>query len=188
MANKTTDPLKDDEIAKVRAVVKHSPRDYALFIMGTNTAFRASDILGLNCGDVRSLKLGGRLTIKEQKTGKSRSVTVNQLVVDALTALLARIEPQDDESPLFVGQKRGTRMVVRTFGALVNHWCKTAGLTGEYSSHSLRKTFGYTMRTKHGVDLALLQQMYGHSSGAITLKYVGITGAEISDMYMLGVE
>lgn len=188
MANKTTDPLKGDEIAKVREIVMDDPRDCALFVMGTNTAFRASDILGLNCGDVLALKLGGKLTIKEQKTGKTRTVTVNQLVVDALTRLLAVLEPVDDDEPLFRGHKRGTRLTVCTFGRLVNDWCERAGLEGSYSSHSLRKTFGYTMRTKHKIDLAVLQDMYGHSSGKVTLKYVGIQEEEKAAVYMLGVD
>lgn len=188
MANKTTDPLKGDEIAKVREIVKDSARDYALFIMGTNTAFRASDILALNCGDVRELKVGGKLIIKEQKTGNVRRVTVNQHVSDALTRLLAVLEPVDDDEPLFRGHKRGTRLTVCTFGKLVGDWCQRAGLEGEYSSHSLRKTFGYTMRTRHKVDLAVLQDLYGHSSGKVTLKYVGIQEEEKAAVYMLGVD
>lgn len=72
-----TDPLKgDDEVAAVTRIVEGSPRDYALFVMGTNTAFRASDILSLNCGDVRHLKVSGLLRIKEKKTSKYRTVTV----------------------------------------------------------------------------------------------------------------
>jgi integrase len=188
MGNITTEPLKGDDIAKVRAVVQHSPRDLALFIISTNTAFRASDILGLNCGDVRSLRVGGTLLIKEKKTGNRRAVTVNQLVIDALASLLASIEPVHDDAPLFVGHKRGTRLTVSAYGRLVKHWCELAGLTGEYSSHSLRKTFGYTMRTQHKVDLAILQEMYGHKSGRVTLKYVGIQAEELAAVYMLGVQ
>ena len=187
MSNICTDPLKGDQIAKVRAVVQHSPRDLALFIMGTNTAFRASDLLALNCGDVRALKVGSRLSVKEKKTGNVRDVQVNQQVIDALTSLLASIEPQHDDSPLFVGQKRGTRLTVSAYGRLVKHWCELAGLNGRHSSHTLRKTFGYTMRTKHKVELAILQEMYGHSSGRTTLKYVGIQAEEIAAVYMLGV-
>lgn len=187
MANKTTDPLKGDEIARVRAVVESSPRDYALFVLGTNTAFRASDIVALNCGDVRYLKTGGRLRIREQKTGNLRDVAVNEYVVEALTRLLVALEPADDDTPLFQGHKRHTRITVSTFSRLVNDWCKQAGLVGEYSSHTLRKTFGYTMRTKHKVDVAVLQDLYGHSSGRTTLKYVGIQQEEKDAVYMLGV-
>jgi site-specific recombinase XerD len=186
--NITTDPVKGEDIAKVRDVVQASPRDLALFVISTNTAFRASDILSLNCGDVRNLKAGGCLKLKEQKTGNNRIVTINQLVIDALAALLAAREPVDDDEPLFVGAKRGTRLTVSGYGRMVKHWCELAGLEGEYSSHSLRKSFGYTLRTQHKVDLAIIQEMYGHSSGRVTLKYVGIQAEELAAVYMLGVQ
>lgn len=187
MANITTDPLRGDDIGKVRRLVEGCPRDYALFVLGTNTAFRASDIVGLNCGDVRCLKVGGKLSVKEQKTGKVRTVTVNEHVVNAMTRLLESLEPTDDDAPLFRGHKRKTRLTVSAYGRMVKHWCETAGLDGRFSSHSLRKTFGYTLRVKHKVDLALIQDMYGHSSGRVTLKYVGIQEEEKAAVYMLGV-
>ena len=183
-----TDPLKgDDEVAAVTRIVEGSPRDYALFVMGTNTAFRASDILSLNCGDVRHLKVSGLLRIKEKKTSKYRTVTINEKVVNARQAQLASIEPVTDDEPLFRGSKCGTRLTVETFGRLVKKWCEAAGLEGQYASHTLRKTFGYTMRTKHNVSLDKLQQIYGHTSGAVTLKYVAIQADEIAEVYMLGV-
>lgn len=188
MANITTDPLKGADIARVKAIVQHSPRDSALFIMGTNTAFRAGDILSLNCGDVRSLKVGSTLSIKEQKTGNKRPVTVNPLVVAALQRLLADREPIDDDAPLFIGQKRRTRLTVSAYGRMVKDWCEQACLEGQFSSHTLRKTFGYTMRKQHGLDLAVIQDMYGHSSGKVTLKYVGIQAEELAAAYMLGVQ
>lgn len=105
---------------------------------------------------------------------------------DALQRLLTSIEPQDDDSPLFIGHKRGTRLTVSAYGRMVKDWCDRAGLEGRYSSHSLRKTFGYTMRTKHNVGLAVLQDLYGHSSGRVTLKYVGIQGKREGRFTCLG--
>ena len=104
-----------------------------------NSARRSAERTALR--DVQNLKVGERLTIKEQKTGNVRAVTVNQLVADALTALLASLEPIDDDQQLFVGEKRGTRLTVSGYGLMVKHWCTSAGLEGQYSSHSLRKTF-----------------------------------------------
>lgn len=190
--HKAMQPLKgDDQIAAVRAVVETSPRDYALFVLGTNTAFRAADILGLNVGDVRYLNVGDELVIKERKTAKrskpGRMVNVNAKVVEALQRLIATLEDASDDAPLFVGEKRKTRLTVNTFSRLVKGWCEQAGLRGDFAAHSLRKTFGYTLRTKHGYSVDALQQAYGHSSGAITLRYVCIQPEELKAMYMLGV-
>jgi integrase len=46
-------------------------------------------------------------------------------------------------------------------------------MEGGIGTHTLRKTFGYHFyqRTK---DVAMLQQIFGHSASSITLRYIGI--------------
>ncbi|MGH9918952.1 MAG: tyrosine-type recombinase/integrase, partial [Nitrososphaerales archaeon] len=167
-----TDPIRDKSaIARIKANLADHPRNYALFIIGVNTAFRASDILGLNVGDVRDRVA---LSIKEKKTGKRRVVPLNPVVIQALKPL---IDGRDDDEPLFIGEKRGTRMVVETLGRLWKGWCKEAGLRGTFSSHTGRKTWGFQQRMG-GASLDLLQKAYGHSSGAITMIYAGIQDEE----------
>lgn len=169
-----TSPIRDRaDIQRIKERLQRSPRDLALFTLGINTAFRAGDLLSLNVGDVRGRTV---LTIKEQKTGKHRTVPLNPAVLAALQPLLNR----PDAEPLFVGAKRGTRLTVETLGRLWKRWC--TGLDGHYSSHSGRKTFGYQQRMS-GASLDLLQMAFGHSSSAITLAYVGIQEAEIVELY-----
>lgn len=173
-----TEPIRDkDAIAKIKENLTDRPRDLALFVLGCNTAFRASDILALNVGDVRGKRM---LRVKEKKTDKYRVVPLNPLVIKALEPLT---HGRDDHEPLFVGEKRGTRLTVETLGRLWKKWCAEVGLTdGVYASHSGRKTFGYQQRMA-GASLDLLQKAYGHSSGAVTLAYVGITDKEIEQLY-----
>lgn len=47
-------------------------------------------------------------------------------------------------------------------------------------TRSLRKTFGYHHYKKHK-DLAVLQEIFSHSSPIISKRYIGITQAEIED-------
>lgn len=172
-----TDPIRDrDAIARIKENLSGNPRDLALFVLGCNTAFRASDILGLNVGDVRGRD---QLSVKEKKTGKRRVVPINPTVRQSLDALVAG---RVDSEPLFIGEKRKTRLTVETLGRMWKRWCSDAGLDGNYASHSGRKTFGYQNR-KNGTDLALLQKAFNHSSGSITLAYVGITDAEMETLY-----
>jgi hypothetical protein len=68
----TTQPLKSrDDLDAVRAVLTNV-RDHCLFTLGVNAAFRGGDLLALNVGDVRKLKVGEELTRREQKTGNTR--------------------------------------------------------------------------------------------------------------------
>lgn len=50
---------------------------------------------------------------------------------------------------------------------------KEVGLT-EIGTHTLRKTFGYHFYQQYK-DVAVLQQIFNHSSPAVTMRYIGIT-------------
>ncbi|WP_342668518.1 tyrosine-type recombinase/integrase [Cytobacillus solani] len=43
----------------------------------------------------------------------------------------------------------------------------------EIGTHTLRKTFGYHFYQKYK-DVAVLQQIFNHSSPAVTMRYIGI--------------
>ena len=62
--------LKD--IKSIKRLLQKSPRDLCLFTFGINTNLRASDMLKITAGQVRGLKPGGELALKEMKTGKHR--------------------------------------------------------------------------------------------------------------------
>ena len=60
------------------------------------------------------------------------------------------------------------------------------GISAHMSTHCLRKTFGYHQMVMSNNDprkLYLLQQMFGHSSVAQTLRYIGVTQEEIAEAY-----
>ena len=57
-------------------------------------------------------------------------------------------------------------------------------LTGNYGSHSLRKTWGYHQRKRFCVDIPTLMVMYNHSSQKQTLDYLRIQPQEIKDVYL----
>ena len=55
------------------------------------------------------------------------------------------------------------------------------------ATHTLRKTFAYHQMVMSGNDprkLLLLQKMFGHSTSAQTLDYIGITLEEIEKAYL----
>lgn len=178
------DPIKDRfALLKIRELLSASPRDLALFVLGTNTALRAGDILKLNVGDVRGRKCGDQLTVKEQKTGKRRSVTINSSAADALEKLMVERSSAADDEPLFIGQKRKTRITVVTLGRFWKSWCKDAGIDGNFASHTGRKTWAYQQRTQNGASVDLLQKAFGHSSGVVTMSYACIADDEMVALY-----
>ena len=57
-------------LPKVKETLAEKPRDYCLFVLGINPAFRASELLSIRVGQVRYLQAGDRLEIKQWKTKK----------------------------------------------------------------------------------------------------------------------
>jgi len=173
--------LKD--IATIKKMLTN-PRDYALFVVGINTAFRASDLLSLSVGQVRHLEPGDTLPVREIKTKKERRVTLNKAGHDAIRKLLTTMPEATDDDPLFQSRNGGKELKVPTLNGMVKEWCSRVNLPGNYGSHTLRKTFGYQHRVAFGTDLPTLMQVYGHSTQAQTLHYLCIQATEIKDAFM----
>lgn len=172
------------DINLVKRLLSDSPRDLAIFIMGINTNLRASDLLSIKVGQVRHLQPGEDFTIREKKTGKSRTVTINRSVHTIIVSLLATMPVIDDDGWLFQSRKSNGRMTVSYLSQLVKSWCSEINLRGNYGSHSLRKTWGYMMRTVHGVDIPTLMTVFNHSTQRQTLAYLCIQPEEIQSCYM----
>ena len=81
-------------ISKIKALLMKQPRNYCLFVLGINTAFRASELLSIRVGQVVHLLPGDILEIKQQKTKQYRSVTFNQSAYDAVQLWLKAREKQ----------------------------------------------------------------------------------------------
>jgi len=183
------DPIRDlKDIKLIKKILIERPRDFALFVLGINTNLRASDLLRIRVGDVRYLKPGEYFTLREKKTLKLRSITINKAVFDAIRQLLEDDQNVVDGDYLFRSRKKqsasGGMLTVSYLNSLVKSWCSEINLRGNYGSHTLRKTFGYIHRTVFGTDIPTLMEMFNHSSQRQTLTYLGIQSCEIKDAYL----
>ncbi|MSN26196.1 MAG: tyrosine-type recombinase/integrase [Geobacter sp.] len=180
------EPIKTlKDIKAIKRLLADKPRDLAIFTLGINTNLRASDIVSITVGMVRHLKPSDHFSVKEQKTGKSKTVTINQPVYEAIRDLLEQHSPAtSDSTPLFQSRKGGKALCVPYLNGLVKGWCKEINLTGNYGSHTLRKTFGYMHRTVNKTDLPTLMHMFNHSTQKQTLEYLCIQPEEIKNAYM----
>ena len=155
-------------------------------MVGINTACRAAELLSIRLGQVRHLQPGDRLEIKQKKTKKYRAATMNTTCYEAIQNLLDYLERKalrtkylfwvDDDAFLFVGRQSDRPLSVPTLNNLVKDRCRKINLNGNYGSHSLRKTWGYT-------PIPLLIQAFGHTSQQLTLSYLCIQDEEIESIY-----
>jgi integrase len=179
------DPIRSlEDIKAIKQLLSGKPRDLLLFTVGINNGLRAGDLLKLKVGDVRRLKPGQSITIRESKTGKPNILMVNKSVYKALRNYLEKIRP-DDGNYLFLSQKGNAPITIQTVNALIKKWCAAINLNyGNYGAHTLRKTFGYIQRTQFGVGFEVLAKRFNHSSPAVTMRYLGLTSDEVSEVLM----
>jgi len=173
-----------DAIKSIKSLLAHKPRDLCLFTFGINTAYRAGEILSLTVGQVAHLKAGDRLEIKQSKTKKYRAITVNKIAVKSLNNWLKAYPCKSDGgAPLFYSQRSRKALTVSTVNNMVKQWCRDIELSGNYGSHSLRKTWGYHQRVTNNQPIPLLMVAFGHTTQAQTLAYLGIQDDEIKMLF-----
>ena len=155
-------------------------RDYALFRCGMNFGLRVSDLLRLEVMDVRSSdgSIKSSFQIREQKTGKTRVVTINDGAREGLEIYFGNVDLNDCD-PLFKNQSTGKSLSRSQVWRLMNEWTWNAGLKNiRIGSHSMRKTWGFHA-LKKGVPLELIQKRFNHKSQATTLRYIGVEASDI---------
>lgn len=186
----TTYPIKDRKnLEKFRDYYKSTrpcPRNFALIVMGLNTAFRISDILQLQWKDVYKAdeELRSHIRIEEQKTGKTRIVPINNALRQALEDYRKSLVDTLPLSWLFPSPHHPAQPLSRHQAyRIVKSAAAACGLSEHISCHSLRKTFGY-FAWKNGTPPAMLMDLYNHSSYQITKRYLGIEQEERDLVYL----
>jgi integrase len=180
----TVEPIrKIEDIKSISRLLEGSPRDRLLFVMGVNNGIRMGDLLKLKVKDVGHLKEGDYITIKEGKTKKDNVLVVNKPVFKALKNYLDKVQPRDDDY-LFASRKGNRPLQTKSINRLIKSWTKAINLKGNYGAHTLRKTWGYIQRTKHGVGFEIICKRFNHSNPAVTMRYLGIQDKEVHDILM----
>lgn len=171
-------PIRElEKIEEIKLFLKKkSYRDYFLFLMGVNTGLRISDLLKLKVSDVR---FKTHIVLKESKTGKQKKFPLFTLSQD----INDYIKDMADEDYLFPSRLNSGKKSLSRYRAwsILNEAGEKVGLD-EIGTHTLRKTFGFHFYTKTK-DVALLMELFNHSSQSVTLRYIGIN-QDVIDRYM----
>lgn len=174
--------IKDINKIKQYLYGKDNKRDYCIFIVGINVGLRAGDLLSLKVGDVTDGKtIFNEVTIKEEKTDKIRTFTLNKSAKDSIRVYLDTFDIINPDDYLFKSRKGG-HLGVRPLHHIIKSTLRDLGIKGNYGTHTLRKTMAFH-RYINNVPIETLQKLLNHSSSAITLRYIGITKEVITDCY-----
>lgn len=187
----TTTPIKNKEkLEKFRNYYKdieYKPRNYALIVLGLNSALRIGDIIVLQWKEVYNSKKGAyqeHLAVTEQKTGKKNILALNTSSIEALEFYRTSLPSFDENHCIFSSQKQPGNGISRSQAfRIIKKAAICCGLDDSISCHSLRKTFGY-YAWQNGTPPALLMSIYNHSSYSITKKYLCIDQNEKDEVFL----
>lgn len=185
-SNTTADFLSwDQNLNLIRKLFDDKEYKISLFIaVGSFWGLRVSDILKLTWNDILDRD---EFVLVEQKTAKNREIKINRQLKQHIRECHSCINPESDNHPIFISQKNSIYSIQRLNKIFKTIKSKYNLKVGNFSTHSMRKTFGREVFNKSGTnaELALvkLSQLFNHSSVMVTRRYLGISRDELLQTY-----
>jgi len=197
-------PLTREECIKVRDAFtgRYAYRNRTLFLLGINTGFRISELLSLRIADVveHDGSVTDRITVQRKfmKGGKrSRSVVLNTRIKVSLLDYLQNdmhlnIDWENTNThPLFPSEREYGMSISRIQAdRILKDAFREAGLRGNLSTHTMRKTFANNFFTaaeklrKGGENIdpfRLTSKALGHAVLDNTDKYLSFMESDIDN-------
>jgi len=150
-------------------------RDKAIFLVMYASGLRASELCGLNTGDVSDDQVRVR-----GKGNKERVIPIAATAVAAVDHYLTHFRMEGD-GPLFLSSQ-GRRMDRVALWERVKFYAKKAGISKSISPHTLRHSFA-THLLENGADLRVIQEMLGHANIATTDRYTHISRKHLHEAF-----
>ena len=181
-----TEPIRDlRQIRELAAYYQHlgQLRNHVLIVLALYTALRISDLLRLTWDDVYDFdchRVRKALTLREGKTGKAKTIALNKDVVKALLAYAETAAP----GRFLILNEKTRKAICRTQAyRIIRAAAKALRFAFKVSCHSLRKTFGY-QAWKAGTPLAVIMEIFNHTSFAVTMRYLCISQDDVDRAYL----
>ncbi len=176
-------PFSDDHLLHLIAQSRkttHPRRDEAIILLLLDTGLRASELCGLSVCDLDLQEQC--ITVRHGKGDKVRNVPISSPTRKALYHYLNERESEPGEA-LFLsdrGHAAGDGLTRIGLMRLINRLCHSAGIQGvRCSPHTLRHSFALGF-LKNGGNQFSLMALLGHTSLAMTSRYVALSQADVA--------
>lgn len=152
-----------------------SLRTWIMITLQLNLGLRISDIVKLTFEHFE----GTHIELIEEKTGKIQRIKISE----ALRVKVEEFSELQGDSKGFILKSRvkGRPISTRMAQMELKKIGEDLGFN-DFSSHSLRKTFGYFAYKASKNNLILLMNRFNHSKPAMTLRYIGITQEDLDGL------
>lgn len=148
------------------------------------TALRASDVLSLTWADILNKSY---LTKREQKTGKTRKIPLNQQTQDRFYELYMLLKRPNPAEIIFSNRRTHRPFTIQYINRKMKEWKEKYTIqVGNFSTHTFRKTFGrfvYDTNKDKSEALILINSILRHSSIDVTKIYIGLRDDEIQSVF-----
>lgn len=177
--NFTCEPIKDMERVRkiIEAAYNKKDRVGLMVVSQLNLGLRISDIITLKVSDLS----GSHLMVTEKKTQKNNKIKINNTLKSSVTRYIDEHNLASDDYLFFSRLRSKNHISTRQAQKDLKILGEELGLE-RFSTHSLRKTFGYFAYQQSEGNLPLLMQRFNHSSQSVTLRYIGITQDQLDDL------
>lgn len=177
------DPIKDkNDIEKIKKVLaKGDYRNYLMFIIGINSGLRITQILSLRFSDLIDEK-GNML---DNISFNSIEYTINDCIKESIYHYINNKKEYFNRNSFVFKSKKGNNPIERTQAyRILKNACKNAGISINFGTHTLRKTFGYHFYMQYK-ELRYLQKLFNHASINVTMDYIGLEESDKEIKYSL---
>ncbi|MGD0052344.1 MAG: tyrosine-type recombinase/integrase [Vulcanimicrobiaceae bacterium] len=181
---KSRDTLADRILSRAETKkllkVATDPRDYALVAYAYESGFRRAELRARH-RDVAIGDGGDAFVTVVGKGGKTRTVRIRAATWALVAAL--RAPDVDGEAPLFPGRDRSRPLSASQIWRIVSGLGRKAKLPRAISPHFLRHSHA-SHALDRGAPIALVRDTLGHSSVAVTDRYLHARPKESSGKYL----
>lgn len=127
------------------------------------------------------------IAIKELKRGYMRKTPITETMQRYFSDYVEKYNPDTTEDNYIFVNRQKERLSYKSIDAFIKEATAACGIDGNFSTHSLRKTFVYqlymSLVSKVGEEMALAKTMSitGHRNMSDLLRYLGVNKKNIGD-------
>jgi site-specific recombinase XerD len=166
--------LEPSDVRRLLDVCEND-RDRLVLLMLLDTGLRASELCGLDGGDVDTTT--GAVLVRHGKGQKQRTVYLGARMRRELSQYWRKVGKPGPKMPVWTSSNTGDRLTDSGLRQLLQRLGERAGVA-HCSPHTIRRTYAL-WSLRNGMDVHTLAALMGHADISVLRQYLAITGQDL---------